>query len=222
MSISIEIILVYIILTPFIIVNILFAFGLLFQKRTAVFLQKSLKMEEKFKDSKIKILKYVNFIIWVSVGIINVFNLDNPISLGAVLVFLAFRSGTTLSKRFIFGIHDIKIMKSHYSEKKISKIIARVVATGIVIELLFILSWGILYKYLSISIKSNFGIEVNVLVIFLWGIGFIFGFIISLIQSSISKQFLLKNEIGIILLLSGEVVKDKIKQKTLIPKFFRK
>ncbi|MFX1418148.1 MAG: hypothetical protein ACFE9N_04415 [Promethearchaeota archaeon] len=222
MTISIEIILAYVILTPFIIVNILFAFGLFFQKRTAIFLQKALKMEEKFNDSKNKILKYVIFIIWITVGIINVFNLDNPISLGALLVFLAFRSGTTLSKRLIYGIHDIKIMKLKYSEKKISKIISRVVGTGIIIELLFLLSWGILYRYLSISIKSNFGIDVNILVIILWVFGFIFGIIFSLIQSSITKQFLLKNEVGIILLLSGEVTKDRIKKKLLIPKFFRK
>ncbi|MFX0022893.1 MAG: hypothetical protein ACFE9S_11260 [Candidatus Hermodarchaeota archaeon] len=137
-------------------------------------------------------------------------NLDTPISIGALLVFLAFRSGTSLSKRLIFGIHDIKIMKSNFSEKRIKKLISRVVKFGIIIELMFLLSWGILYRYINLSVKSNFGIEVSFLVLVLWVIGFIYGIIISAIQSSFSKYFLLKNEIGIVLLFSGELLKEKI------------
>jgi len=221
MSLSIELILAYIILIPFIIANIIFAFGSLFQKKTVKFLHKALKVDEGFNDSQNKKFNYINFVIWITIGVINVFNLDNPISLGAIFVFLAFRSGIILSKRFIFGIHDLKIMKLHLSHSKITKIISRAVKISIIIELMFLLSWGILYKYLSISVKSTFGIEVNILVLILWVVGFLYGIIFSVIQSSYSKGFLLKNEIGIVLLLSGEIIKEKVKKKKFLPKFFK-
>ena len=211
MSISVEIILAFIILIPFIIINLFLWIGALFQKVLSSFLQKFFKVDEKSKEPKNKLFKWINFIIWVAIGTIFVLYLDNPVSLGAIFIFLAFRSGTTLSKRFIFGIHDIKTMKSHLPDSKITRIASSIVKVSIVLELLFVLSWGLLYKYLSVSIKSNLGIEVNMLIIILWVSGLIYGIIFSVIQSSFSKQILLKNEIGIALILSGEAVKEKIK-----------
>jgi len=156
------------------------------------------------------------------VGGISVFLLDNIISLGALIVFLAFRGGAALSKRVIFGIHDVKIMKHQLSNKKITKIISFMIKVGIIVELLFLLILGILYRYLSDSVKTTFGIEVNILAIFLWIAGFIYGIIFSVIQSSLSKQFLLKNEIGIALILSGQIVKGKVKEKkNIVKRFFK-
>lgn len=218
----IETIVVVIILIPFIIFNIFIAFGSLFQKKVSSFLVKKLKLEEKYKNSHTKLFNSINFIVWITVGLVNVINLDNPFSINSVIIFLTFRSGTTLSKRVILGIHDLKIMKSHLSDKKYVKIVSRIVKISIIIELLFILVWGVSYRTLSISVKSNFGINVNILVIILWIAGFIYGIVFSLIMSIASKQFLLKNEIGIAFLLSGEMIKDKIKNKPLIPKLFKR
>ena len=222
MTITVEVIIAYVILTPFIIINIFFSIGSMFQKNVSKFLQKTLKEEEKFKDSQYKKFKFINFLIWFGVGGISVFLLDNIISLGALIVFLAFRGGVALSKRVIFGIHDVKIMKHQLSDKKITKIISLMIKVGIIVELLFLLILGILYRYLSVSVKTTFGIEVNILAIFLWIAGFIYGIIFSVIQSSLSKQFLLKNEIGIALILSGQIVKGKVKEKkNIVKRFFK-
>lgn len=222
MTITVEVIIAYVILTPFIIINIFFSIGSMFQKKVSKFLQKTLKEEEKFKDSQYKKFKFINFLIWFGVGGISVFLLDNIISLGALIVFLAFRGGVALSKRVIFGIHDVKIMKHQLSDKKITKIISLMIKVGIIVELLFLLILGILYRYLSVSVKTTFGIEVNILAIFLWIAGFIYGIIFSVIQSSLSKQFLLKNEIGIALILSGQIVKGKVKEKkNIVKRFFK-
>ncbi len=211
MSFSIELILAFIILIPFIIINLFLWIGALFQKALSSFLQKVLKVEEKFKEPKKKLFKWINLFIWIAIGTINVIYLDNPVSFGAIFIFLAFHSGTTLSKRFIFGIHDIKTMKSHLPDSKTTRIASTIVKVSITLEILFVFSWGLLYKYISVSIKSNLGIEVNLLIIILWVSGLIYGIIFSVIQSHFSKQILLKNEIGIALLLSGEVTKEKIK-----------
>jgi hypothetical protein len=221
MSFSVELILAFIILIPFIIINLILSIGALFQKVLSSFLQKSFKVEDKFKEPKNKLFKWINFIIWIAIGTINVLYLDNPVSFGAIFIFLAFCSGTTLSKRFIFGIHDIKTMKFHLPDSKTIKIASSIVKISIILELLFVLSWGLLYKYISISIRSNLGIEVNMLIIILWGSGLIYGIIFSVIQSSFSKQILLKNEIGIALMLSGESFKEKIKNKNVLKKLFK-
>jgi len=118
----------------------------------------------------------------------------------------------TISKKLIFGIHDSRILKKKY-EGKITKILSNLVKIGIIIEMLFLLLITILYKYLSISLKTSLGIDVNILVIVLWISGFIYGIIASMILSSRSNQFLSKNEIGLALLLSGEIVKDKVETK---------
>ena len=217
-AITIEVFIAYVILIPFIFINLLFSLGSFFQKKVSKFLKKSLKEEEKVKDSQYNKFKLVNILIWVAIGSIIVFLLDDPISLGALIVFLAFRSGATLSMRFIFGIHDVKLIKHQLSDKKLTKIISLVLKVGIIVELLFLLIWGILYRYLSMSVKTTFGLEGNVLAFFLWIAGFIYGIIFSVIQSSLSKQFLLQNEIGIVLVLSGQLVREKIKDKTNVVK----
>jgi hypothetical protein len=129
------------------------------------------------------------------------------------MVFLAFRSGAGLSRRFIFGIHDIRIMKNHLPDNKGADIASFIVKFGIFIEFLFVLTWGILYQYLSVSVNSLFGIEVNILTLFLWLAGLIYGVLLSVIQSIVSKQILLKNEMGIALMLSGQIIKDKVEEK---------
>ena len=132
---TVEEIFAYIFLIPLILVNIFFSFGSFFQKRTGKFLQKKLKMEEKFKESRDKIFNIIHLIIWLTIGTINVLNLDNLISLGSIIVFISFRGGATLSKRFIFRIHDINLLKSHLSDKKITKLVSLAVKIGTIIEL---------------------------------------------------------------------------------------
>ena len=196
--------------------------GSLFQKKVSKFLRNILKEEGKVADAHYNKFKLINILIWVAIGSIMVFLVDNLISIGALIIFLAFRSGATLSIRFIFGIHDIKIMKDQVSDKKLTKIISLVFRVGLILELLFLLVWGVLYRYLSLTVKTTFGLEANLMTLFLWVAGFIYGIIFSVIQSSLSKQFLLQNEIGIMLVLSGQLIREKVDdKKKAIQKFFK-
>ena len=213
MSLPYEAVIAYVILIPIILFNVFILFGSLFQKRFSGFFKKFFKVEENNKESKVKILNIINTIIWILIGFLSVLSLENPISINVIFIFLAFRSGMTLIRRFIFGIHDIKIMKSRFSDNRITKSISLTIKISIFFESAFLLSWGIAYNYISISVKSNFGIEVNLLVIILWAIGIIYGFIFSVILGHYSKDFLLKNEFSIALLLTGELFREKINEK---------
>ncbi|TFG00529.1 MAG: hypothetical protein EU542_07985 [Promethearchaeota archaeon] len=193
--------------------NLFFLIGSFFQGRVSNFLLKILKAKEEIKESHYLKFKILNTTIWIIVGILFVLSLDNPFSLGGLMVLLAYRSGASLSRRFIFGIHDVKIMKNHLPENKVVDLASFIIKFGVVIDLLFMLTWGILYQYLSVSVNSLFGIEVNLLTLFLWIAGFVYGLILSVVQGLISKQFLLKNELGIALMFSGEIINKRIKKK---------
>jgi hypothetical protein len=210
MAFVVEIIFAYMVLIPFIVFNLFILVGLFFQGRVVSLIQQFTEPQKAFDGSYYKQFKLFNMIIWIMIGLFFFLILNNPFSIGGIMVLLAFRSGASLSRRFLFGIHDIRIMKKNLSEKKIMKMIIFMVRFVIIIDLLFILIWGILYRYLSVSITSLFGIEVNFLTLFLWVGGIIYGIIIAVIQSFISKQFLLKNEIGIALMFSGYKIKSKI------------
>jgi hypothetical protein len=213
MAIIIEVFFAYMVLIPFIAFNHFFLFGIFFQGKVSKFLSRILKSGEELKESHYLKFKLFNIIIWSIIGVLYLLSLDNPLSLGGLMVFLAFRSGAGLSRRFIFGIHDLKIMKHHLPDNMTADMVSFMLRFGIFVELLFILTWGLLYQYLSVSVHSLFGIEVNFLTLFLWIAGLIYGALISLIQSIMSKQFLLKNEIGIALMFSGQIIKDRVEEK---------
>jgi hypothetical protein len=210
---TITVLIAFLILIPFIFINIFLWFGSFLQKRISTFLLKKFGALENFKRSHYKKFNLFHSIIWISVGLLNVLLLDEKISLGTIIIFLAFRSGANLSKRFIFGIHDTIIIKKNFSNSKVETKLTFLVRLGTITELSFLVIWGVLYQYLSVSVKSLLGVEVNLLVIMLWIIGFIYGILSSLILSKISDQILLQNEFGIAMLLSGQLLRDKVENK---------
>ncbi|TXT57109.1 MAG: conserved membrane protein of unknown function [Promethearchaeota archaeon] len=222
MTTFINFLLAYIILIPFIIINLFFSFGFFFQRKVAKIIHENVEREDHLKNTHENLFRNINILIWISVGIITIFLLENPISLGTLFVFLAFRSGATFSKRFILGNHDIKIMKKNYSDGKFNDIISTIIKISIIIELLFLLAWGAFYQSLNVYVKTFFEIQGSMFVLLIWLAGLIYGIVFSAIQSITSDNFLLKNQIGIALLLSGELVKNKIKdKKDSIKHFFK-
>lgn len=218
--IILEQILVIIILIPFMVGNLFFTIGSLIQKKIYALIEKKLKIEE--KQSHSRILNLINLVVWLIVGVILLFTLDSPISIDGLFILLAFRSGLTLSKRVILGLHDLKVMKSQMSEKRYLKIASLAVKISVIIEVVFILAWALSYRFINVTVKSSLGVNINYLVIFLWMIGVAYGMVISLIISFFSKQFLLKGEIGIMLLLSGVALKDRFSEKVKGTKFLDK
>jgi len=215
-----EQILVIIILIPFLLGNLFFTIGSLIQKKIYALIEKKLNIEKKQTHSRI--LNVVNLVVWLIIGVVLLFTLDAPISIDGLFIFLAFRSGLTLSKRVVLGIHDVKVMRNQMSEKKYLKIASLAVKISVIIEVVFILAWALSYRFINVTVKSSLGIDINYLVIFLWVLGAVYGLVISLIISSFSKQFLLKGEIGIVLLFSGVALKDKFNEKVKGAKFLDK
>lgn len=215
-----EQILVIIILIPFILGNLFFTIGSLIQKKIYALIEKKLNIEEKQTHSRI--LNIINLVVWLIIGVVLLFTLDAPISIDGLFIILAFRSGLTLSRRIVLGIHDVKVMRNQMSEKRYLKIASLAVKISVIIEVVFILAWALSYRFINVTVKSSLGININYLVIFLWVIGVAYGMVISLIFSFLSKQFLLKGEIGIVLLFSGVALKDKLNEKVKGAKFLDK
>lgn len=211
---TLELILVYILLLPFILINIAIIIGSFLEGKVAGFARKILKLEEEFEQARAKTFGIIYTIIWLVAGVAGVLMLDNPLSLGGIMVFLAFRGGANLSTRVLFGIHDTKLIKLKTEDSKIIGLVSIAFQIGIAVEVLFLLMWGLLYKFLYLTVRTAFGVDVNIIMITLWGTGLIFGFIFAAIRSRGAQGFLLKDEIGIILLLSGKWLEEKIKEKT--------
>ncbi len=208
---QLNLIVAYLLLIPFILLNILLTLARFFAARLTAFTQKYLNLDVPYETSRERTFNIVFTLCWLIIGIYSALQLDNPISLSGFMVFLAFRSGSTLGRRVIYGFHDSKVIKATTEEKQLSSIISLAFKIGLIAEGLFLLAWGILYKVLSISIKLTFGMNVNLFMIILWVGGLIFGVAFGLIRSRIAKGFLLKDEIIIVLLFSGKLVEEKVK-----------
>lgn len=213
MTTFINILLAYIILIPFIIINLFFSLGYFFQKRVAKIVHENVERGKKLEKTYNNLFRNLNILIWLVVGLITIFLIEDPISLGTLFVFLAFRSGATFSERIILGIHDIKTMKKNFSNGKLANIIPLIIKISIILELLFLLAWTVFYQSLNVYVKTLFNLQGSLFVILVWGVGLFYGIVFSVIHTVVSDGFLLKNQIGIALLLSGELVKSKIKAK---------
>ncbi|MBD3215511.1 MAG: hypothetical protein GF311_23070 [Candidatus Lokiarchaeota archaeon] len=219
MTTIINLFLAYLILIPFIVINLLFSIGNFVQNKIGEVLYERVEIENERINHHETAFKTINILIWISVGIIGVLFLENPISFEAIFVLLAFRNGATLSKRFVFGLHDTRIIKNTFSKNRITRIISKIIIISIVVELSFLLAWGVIYQSIDAYVKTFFGLEGNMFVFLIWIIGLIYGIVFSSIQSWFSNDFLLKNEISIALLVAGEFFKQKIEDKT---GFFRR
>jgi len=212
--IALEIILVYLILIPFILLNIAIIIGTFLESKVANFAIKILKLKEGFEEEPSKKFKLFYTLVWILAGIIGDLSLPQPISLDGFMVLIAFRGGANLGTRVIFGLHDTRLVKEATSDSSIIRLVSIAFQMGLAVEALFLLAWGLLYKFLYLTVRTAFGVSANTLMVVLWISGLIFGILLATIRSRGTEGFLLRDEIGIVLLLSGKLLEEKIKEKT--------
>ena len=219
MAIDITIVVAYLILVPFLLLNIAIILGRFLQSRLAGFLQDKLNIDVPYETYKEKRYNLFYTLLWIAVGILGYFMLENPSILSAVFIFLAFRSGANTTRRVIFGFHDVKTIKEHTSNSKLIGIVSKAIKIGLATEVLFLLIWGVAYKTLSATIKVAFSLGFNQLTLILWGAGLLFGLLFGLIRSRGSVGFLLKDELSLVLLFSVEKAKEEVTRKiSFLPK----
>ncbi|MCD6485476.1 MAG: hypothetical protein J7L47_10255 [Candidatus Odinarchaeota archaeon] len=220
MAIDITIVIAYLILIPFLLLNVAIILGRFLQSRLAGFLRDKLNIDVPYETYKERRYNLFYTILWILIGVAGYFMLENPSILSAVFVFLAFRSGANTTRRVVFGMHDAKMIREHTSDSKLIGVVSTAIKIGLLTEVLFLLIWGVAYKTLSATIKVSFGLEFNQLTLILWGAGLLFGIIFGLIRSRGSIGFLLKDELALVLLFSVEKAKEEaIKKIPFIPKF---
>lgn len=220
MAIDVTIVIAYLILIPFLLLNIAIILGRFLQSRLAAFLRGKLNIDVPYETYKEKRYNLFYTLLWIIVGIAGYLMLENPTILSAVFVFLAFRSGANTTRRVIFGMHDAKMIREHTSDSTLIGVVSKAIKLGLITEVLFLLIWGVVYKTLSATIKVSFGLGFNQLTLILWGAGLIFGLIFGLIRARGSIGFLLKDELSLVLLFSLEKAKgEAMKKIPFIPKF---
>ncbi|MGQ4833009.1 MAG: hypothetical protein ACP6IS_03790 [Candidatus Asgardarchaeia archaeon] len=211
LGVQLNLVIAYLLLIPFILLNVLLALARFFAGRLASFTRKYLKIEIPYETARDRTFNIIFTLCWLIVGVYATLQLDNPITLGGFMVFLSFRSGSTTGRRVIYGFHDSKMINSLNGEKQLHNVVATAFKIGLIVEGIFLLTWSILYKALSLSIKTAFGIDVNILIILLWLAGLVFGIAFGILRSKTARGFLLKDEIIIVLLFSGKLLEEKVK-----------
>lgn len=205
---------VYILLIPFILMNIMIsATGFLFStagKLIAKLLKPQIPKNEK------RGYEILFTIAWLLAGIYALKRLENTNMLLAALTFLTFRNGATITKRFIYGIHDAKIVKESTKDRKLTGLVSKAVVLGILAEVLFLFIWALSYKAITAGVTTLLRVELNRLVLYLWVAGAVFGAAFGAFISHNNRGILLQNELALMLLFTGKrspEVSVKLKNK---------
>ncbi len=144
-------------------------------------------------------------LIWIIIGVWAFWQVKEITLLGAVLAFLAFRSGGNISKALIYRIHDVRIVKEHTSDSRILEAIGKVTQLSLLLEGLLIFSFALLYKVISTMLNGG---HVNHLIILLWFGGLIAGAVFGLFIAKNNRGVLTKDGIIVVLFFMGKKSRD--------------
>ncbi|MHA1712924.1 MAG: hypothetical protein ACTSW4_02605 [Candidatus Ranarchaeia archaeon] len=186
-------ILAYLILIPFILFNLGISLISFFKNRFTGFAVSLFGKTDSFARKNVVDRAYTFF--WIVLGSVAclVSGITDPLSL--LLTFLAFNSGGKITKQIIFTLHDMKILSAESGAIKGRLIKASVMFT--MMQLLFLLAWGVTYRIASASLKTIFGLDAGIYVIIIWVSGLVVGILYGMARSRNEPLLLMKNELAL-------------------------
>ncbi len=195
-------ILSFLLLAVFLLINILLTLNRLGTKIFGTATRKTLRIELPENEKK----AYEKFftLLWIIIGIWAFWRIKDMTLIGAILAFLAFRSGGNVSKTLIYGIHDMKIIREYTSDSRILEAAGKVVQLSLLLESLLIFSFALSYKVISAMLNG-----IN-LIILLWFGGVIIGALFSLFIAKNNKGILTKDDIIVVLFFMGKKGRDSL------------
>ncbi|ACS32653.1 hypothetical protein [Thermococcus gammatolerans] len=149
-------------------------------------------------------------VIWIAIGLWAFWKLKDKTLLGAVLGIFTFRSGSNLSKTLIYTVHDQRIVREYSNEGRLLSIIGRASTLSLLIEALFVVTLGIAYKTLSITLKS--GMSAGNFLLYLWGAGFLFGLLFGWFVGRNNRGILMSNAFPILVFFMARTGKKKTEE----------
>jgi|GEM_PF-1682694 len=207
-------------LCAFVMVNLMVSLWRLFGRLAGVTLRKVLGVELP-KNTK-KGWERLFTAAWLLVGAWAFFRLWGW-SLGriaaAVFGFLAFRSGANVTRTLLYSLHDRKVVEKHSEDDRLLALIGTATKMSLVLEGVFLFSFALAYKALSVSINS--GTSAGRFVLYLWVAGLLFGAAFGLFMGHDNDGILLENAmatVGFFTTKKGKVKGENAVKKTKVLK----
>ncbi len=188
----------YLLLIPFIAISLTVSAARLLFSVTGRVMVKLLRIS--IPENEKKRYEPLFTVIWVMVGVYAARQLENTNPLVLILTFLTFRNGANITRKFIYGLHDMALVKEHAGRS----LMGRAVRLGILTEVLFLLIWAVSYRVITIGIRVLSGTGFSVFILCLWIAGALFGAVFGMLIARNNRGILLRDEILTVLLFSGK------------------
>ncbi|MDK2373326.1 MAG: hypothetical protein QI197_08125 [Candidatus Korarchaeota archaeon] len=140
-------------------------------------------------------LDWIFTLTWLAVGAISLL-MSNPPSVFTLFVFLAFKSGVDLGAKLMYGVHDLKVMKTR---RFVTGPLFVALMIAALPSILFLLSWKLFYHLLLNVSAGLLGVPVSKASFYLWLGGVFFGGAFGVLRSRGEEGILLRGELALVL-----------------------
>jgi hypothetical protein len=187
----IEKLIAVLLLTVFLVINIVLFFMRLFRKGASILFKNLLRSE--IPENEKKGWEKIYTLVWLAVGLWAFWKLKDKTILGAFFGFFTFRSGANVGKLIVYSHHDAKLVEKG-GEGRVLGMISTVVKLSLLLEGTFLAGIAISYKALSITLKG--GETAGHFLLALWLVGLAFGIIFGLLISRNNNGILLGDSLS--------------------------
>ena len=189
-------ILAFLFLTAFLFINLSLMLMRIFGSLAGVTWRKVLRLD--LPENEKKGWERLYTLIWLAVGLWAFWKLwgwSLTRVVAAVFGFLAFRSGANITRTLVYSLHDRKIIEEYTGDSRLLRIVGRATELSLLLESLFVVSFALLYKTLSVTFNPG-GRSASAFILYLWLAGLLFGLLFGWFIARNNRGILMRNAIA--------------------------
>ncbi|WP_297463845.1 hypothetical protein [Thermococcus sp.] len=189
-------ILAFLFLTAFLFINLSLMLMRIFGSLAGVTWRKVLRLD--LPENEKKGWERLYTLIWLAVGLWAFWKLwgwSLTRVVAAVFGFLAFRSGANITRTLVYSLHDRKIIEEYTGDSRLLRIVGRATELSLLLESLFVVSFALLYKTLSVTLNPG-GRSASAFILYLWLAGLLFGLLFGWFIARNNRGILMRNAIA--------------------------
>ena len=205
-------------LATFLLINVILAFMRVFGSLAGMAWRKALRLD--IPENEKKGIEKVYTVIWLAVGIWAFWKLwgwSATRIMAAIFGFFAFRSGANITRTLIYGLHDQRIIEEYTDDSSVLRIIGTATKLSLLLETIFIVSFALVYKTLSVTVNPN-GKSASTFILYLWLAGLLFGLLFGWFIARNNRGILLRNAIATVWFFTARKGKKKADKTTEVAK----
>ena len=198
------------ILATFILINAALLVGRLLGAITGMTWRKVLRLD--LPENEKKGWERLYTLVWLPIGLWAFYKLwgwSLTRATAAVFGFFAFRSGANVARTLVYSLHDRKIIEEYAGESRTLGTIGRATRLSLLVEGLFVVSFALLYKTLSVTLNPG-GRSASAFILYLWLAGLLFGLLFGWLIARNNRGILMRNAIATVGFFALRKGKEKV------------